>query len=232
MGRRVTLGGMTSENAGPSHGRVSSESVRAATGHSWVEWLELLDEAGAANWEHGEIIGYLERDHSGVSGWWRQSIAVGYEHSRGKRAAGQTATGFQVGVQRAIDATPEALWELITSRPGLWLGEDASVTFEPGTRYTVPGASGEIRVVKPADRLRLTWRPQGWPRPAALQLTILTSKTGTTSLHAQLENLPDAVAKEAMRAHWRQALERVAAALSTDSTPGETTVVSPDGQPT
>jgi uncharacterized protein YndB with AHSA1/START domain len=206
---------MTSENAGPSHGRVSSESVRAATGRSWAEWLETLDEVGAVSWDHRELIGYLEREHPGVSGWWRQSIAVGYEHSRGKRAPGQTATGFQVGVQRTVDATPEALWQLITSRPELWLGR--SVTFEAGTRYAVPGASGEIRVVKPADRLRMTWQPQGWPQPAALQLTILTGKSGTTALHAQLEKLPDAVAREAMRVHWRQALERIATALHTES---------------
>ncbi|HET9138853.1 SRPBCC domain-containing protein [Actinophytocola sp.] len=205
---------MSSENESPSHGRVSSETVRAATGHSWAEWLEQLDEAGAVDWDHRKIIDYLEREHSGVSGWWRQSIAVGYEQSRGKRAVGQTATGFQVGVQRAVDATPEALWELLVSRPELWLGARASVTFEPGTRFTAPGVSGEIRVVRPNDRLRLTWQPQGWSNPAALQLTILTGKSGTIALHAQLEKLPDAVAREAMRGQWRQALERIAAAVS------------------
>ena len=33
---------------------------------------------GARDWEHKEIVAYLEREHPEViSGWWRQSIAVG-----------------------------------------------------------------------------------------------------------------------------------------------------------
>jgi hypothetical protein len=92
-----------------------------------------------------------------VSSWWRQSITVGYEQARGKRAVGETAdASFQVGVQRSVAATATEAWELITSRPDLWLGEGASIAFEEGTHYEVPsgsgapGAGGEVRVVNPA----------------------------------------------------------------------------------
>jgi uncharacterized protein YndB with AHSA1/START domain len=201
-------------------GRISSESLREATGRGWDEWLETLDSAGAADWNHKEIVGYLGREHrQATSSWWRQSITVGYEQARGKRVVGETAdTGFQVGVQRSVAASATEAWSLITSRPDLWLGEGASVAFAEGEPYEVPAgggrpaARGDIRVVKPGDRLRLTWQPQGWPAPAILQLTLSATSSGKTAVQAHLEKLPDAEAREAMRAHWREALERIAAA--------------------
>jgi hypothetical protein len=104
---RQSQSAMTRKREEPHVGRVSPESLRRATGRAWTEWLEALDAAGAANWEHKEIVAHLERDHTEVdSNWWRQSIAVGYARARRKRAVGETAAaGFQVGVQRAIDAT-------------------------------------------------------------------------------------------------------------------------------
>jgi hypothetical protein len=41
--------------------RVSSESVREATGQGWEEWLETFDAAGAADWDHKEIVAYPAR---------------------------------------------------------------------------------------------------------------------------------------------------------------------------
>lgn len=207
------------EGQGRTLGRVSSEAVRDATGRGWEGWLEVLDAAGAADWSHKEIVAHLERRHPEVTAWWRQSLAVGYEQARGKRVVGETAdAGFQIGVQRSITTTAMQAWELITSRPGLWLGEGASVAFEKGERYEVPagdgtpGASGEIRVVKPGDRLRMTWQPRDWPAPATLQLTLSQSGAGKTAIRAHLENLPDADARAAMRRRWREALERIATA--------------------
>ncbi|MET0395715.1 MAG: SRPBCC domain-containing protein [Longimicrobiaceae bacterium] len=162
----------------------------------------------------------IRRGHPAVSGWWQQSITVEYERARGKRAVGQTAdAGFQVGVQRSVAATVEAAWELLTTRPELWLGEGAEVAFAVGERYRVPagrgapGAGGVVRVVKPGARLRMTWHPEGWPAPATLQLTLSASGSGRTVVGAHMEKLPDADAREAMRARWRAALERIAAAL-------------------
>ncbi len=104
--------------------RVSSRSLREATGRGWSEWLEVLDAASAADLDHKGIVAYLERDHPDVGSWWRQSIAVGYEQARGRREVGQTAdAGFQIGVRRTIDAPSRQLWELVTTRPELWLGD-------------------------------------------------------------------------------------------------------------
>lgn len=208
----------TGESVAQPAGRVSAAAVREATGRGWDEWFEVLDAAGAAELAHGEIVAWLQREHPEVSSWWRQSVTVAYERARGRRAVGETGAGFQVSVQRSVTATPAEAWELLTSRPELWLGDGASVAFTEGARYDVPAgegaaaASGEVRVVKPGVRLRMTWRPEGWPAPATLQLTLTGKGSGRTAINADLEKLPDAEAREAARAHWRAALDRVAAA--------------------
>ena len=81
-------------------------------------------------------------------------------------------------------------------------------------RDGAPGARGEVRVVKPGERLRMTWQPDGWAAPATLQLTLSESASGKTTITAHLEKLPDADAREAMRERWREALERIAAAVA------------------
>ncbi|GAA2840557.1 SRPBCC domain-containing protein [Crossiella cryophila] len=183
------------------------DAVRTATGRDWTEWLSLLDAAGAADWDHKGIVAHLAAVYPQVSSWWQQSITVTYEQARGKRAVGQTATGFQVGVQRSVSAGADVVWKVITERPELWLG--GPVRFEPGNRYEGGGVSGEIRVVKPVDRVRFTWQPADWDTPATVQVSLLGERR--TAVHAQVEKLPDADAREWAREQWRAALDRIAA---------------------
>lgn len=194
--------------------RISSDSVREATGRGWEEWLETLDAAGASGWSHKEIVAYLEREHAdATTGWWRQSLTVGYEQARGKRVVGETAeAGFEVGVRRSVDASVDDVWELLTSRPDLWLG--SPVIFRKGERYSVQGATGQIRVVKPGDRLRLTWQPEGWAAPATMQIALSGAQSGKTTITGHVEKLPDVEARDAMRVYLREALDRLVAAAS------------------
>jgi hypothetical protein len=53
------------------------------TGRGWKEWPEVLDAAGAADFDHKEIVAYLEREHSEVSsGWWRRETALPAREAR------------------------------------------------------------------------------------------------------------------------------------------------------
>ncbi|MBA0125865.1 SRPBCC domain-containing protein [Haloechinothrix sp. YIM 98757] len=213
---------MSAEHDEPTSGRVSSPALRAATGMGWTDWLATLDSAGAEQWDHKRIVGHLEQEHAETTtAWWRQSIAVGYEQARGTRVPGQTAdAGFQVGVQRSLPASRSAVWECLVTRPELWLGPGAAVTFEPGARYRVTGgtdtppAHGEIRVVKPEHRIRMTWQPDGWQAPATLQLTLAAAASGKTRLTVHVEKLPDATARTRMREHWKAVQQRIAAAVT------------------
>ncbi|MDY7232693.1 SRPBCC domain-containing protein [Hyalangium rubrum] len=194
--------------------RVTDSAVKEATGRDWKAWMRALDAAGAAELNHKELVALVAREVE--SGWWQQSISVAYEQARGKRVVGETATtGFQVGVVRTLPMTAPELWDLLTKQAERWLGPGAKLKFEPGKGYEVPkrrgapGVRGELRVVKPGERLRMTWQPDSWTKPATLQLT-LESKARGAALHVHMEKLPDAKAREAMREHWSKILANIA----------------------
>ncbi|MFP2912149.1 SRPBCC domain-containing protein [Pyxidicoccus sp. 3LFB2] len=194
--------------------RVTDSAVKEATGRDWKAWMRALDAAGGAELNHKQLVAHLAREVE--SSWWRQSISVAYEQARGKRVVGETATtGFQVGVVRTLPMTAPELWALVTQAPERWLGTGTKLKLEPGKPYEVPkrrgapGVRGEVRVVKPEQRLRMTWHPDGWKKPATLQLT-LTPKPRGVALGVHMEKLPDAKAREAMREHWTQVVAKLA----------------------
>ncbi|MHA7630143.1 DUF1801 domain-containing protein [Corallococcus sp. M7] len=193
--------------------RITDAAVKEATGRDWKAWMRALDKAGAAGLTHKQLAVLVGREVE--SRWWQQSIAVAYEQARGKRVVGETAaTGFQVGVVRTLPMTAPELWEWITTHPERWLGPGATLQAEAGGRYEapkrrgVPAVRGEVRVVKPGQRLRMTWETDGWKKPATLQLTVMPKAKGA-SLHVHMEKLPDAEVREAMRERWSKVLARV-----------------------
>lgn len=193
--------------------RVTDSAVKEATGRDWKAWMRALDAAGASELNHKQLVAHLAREVE--SPWWRQSIAVAYEQARGKRVVGETATtGFQVGVVRTLPVSAQEMWGRIATHPERWLGAGAALTLEPGAAYEVPkrrgvpGVRGEVRVVKPGQRIRMTWQPDGWKKPATLQLTLVPKPRGV-SFHVHMEKLPDAKAREAMREHWSKVLENL-----------------------
>lgn len=191
--------------------RVTDSAVKEATGRDWKGWMRALDAAGAGQLSHKQLVAHLSREVK--STWWQQSIAVAYEQARGKRVVGETAaTGFQVGVVRTLPMSAHELWEWVETQAERWLGAGTTLTLKAGTGYEVPkrrgapGVRGEVRVVKPGQRIRMTWQPDGWRKPATLQLTLMPKARGA-SFHVHMENLPDAKAREAMREHWSRVLE-------------------------
>lgn len=194
--------------------RVTDSAVKEATGRDWKGWTRALDAAGAIELNHKQLVAHLAREVE--STWWQQSIAVAYEQARGKRVVGETAaTGFQVGVVRTLPMSAQELWERVVTQAERWLGVGAKLTLKPGAGYEVPkrrgapGVRGEVRVVKPGQRIRMTWQPDGWRKPATLQLTLMPKARGA-SFHVHMEKLPDAKAREAMREHWSGVLEGLA----------------------
>lgn len=199
---------------------ISDGAVQKATGRGWNEWLAMLDEAGAAKWDHKQIVAHL-RDNYELSGWWQQTVTVAYEKARGRRVVGQTAeAGFQVGVQQTLPLSRDDAWKLIASRQGIatWLGKVGRFSLAEGRRYTTSeGIEGEIRIVKPGDRVRLTWQRPGMKRPATLQIALISSSPEKTSLRFHLEHLPSARAREQMKGQWRGVLARLAALAAGNS---------------
>lgn len=134
------------------------------------------------------------------------------------KVTGQTKTvGFQIGVRRTLSLTPEEAWEAITSQEGIrsWLGEGAELLLEPKRPYvTESGAAGEIRVVKPLEQLRLTWRKPGWSKASTVQIRLIAAGPGRTTVSFHQEHLPDAAMREAMKEHWEEVLQRLSLSTS------------------
>ena len=71
---------------------MSDEAVRRKTGHDWQGWVERLDAVDASSMPHREIARHLQEQHE-ISGWWAQTVTVGYERIRGLREVGQRRGG-------------------------------------------------------------------------------------------------------------------------------------------
>src|SRR5215470_4635421 len=73
-------------------GGKSDAVMKTNTGHTWEQWVEILDRVSAHQWTHGRIAEHVNQEHN-VPGWWAQSVTVGYERIRGLRAVGQRRDG-------------------------------------------------------------------------------------------------------------------------------------------
>lgn len=189
--------------------RLSEEAVRKATGRSWDEWFTIIDNFGGEKLSHKQIAQTLFEKAFIPSGWWCQSVTVEYEKARGRRMLGETAaSGFEVGVSRTFAVTPVTAWETLVSPKGLrvWLGDTAKLSLEPGAPYsTKEGTTGEVRTVKPGERLRVRWHPTSLRKPSTLQVTVMPAQAKSTISFHQ-EQLSSAKERETMRANWQRAL--------------------------
>ena len=71
---------------------MSDEAVKTKTGRSWKQWTDELDSINAASMAHREIARHVLESYE-ISGWWAQTVTVGYERIRGLREVGQRRTG-------------------------------------------------------------------------------------------------------------------------------------------
>lgn len=98
---------------------------------------------------------------------------------------GQTKTsGFQIGVSRTFQCTPEHAWKVLFSRAGrrIWLNTNKPIPTKTGSPYrTIDGIHGEIRSYYDAQKIRLTWQPQDRSTDTTLQVTV-SGKAGKTAL--------------------------------------------------
>lgn len=123
--------------------------------------------------------------------------------------------GWQVGVSRTLPHGPDDVWAALLSPAGLalWLGPGATLGEARGDRWSATdGAAGEVRSLRPGDRVRVTWRPPGRAGDTTVQVVLRAAASGT-SVRFHQERLANAAEREAMRAHWSAVADRLAALL-------------------
>lgn len=189
--------------------RISDEAVKKATGKTAKDWFTIIDKAGGTEMTHKEIARFLY-DTQGVAGWWAQMVTVEYERARGKRVIGETAdVGFEVGVHKTVEISKTAAWKAVTSTSWMSRWLYATPKLVEKRPFNNEKVAGEIRVVKPGERIRLAWKPVGWERSSTVQITVQTAPSGKTRLAFHHEKLADARMRERMRAHWKAAAAEV-----------------------
>jgi len=133
------------------------------------------------------------------------------------KVVGQTKdVGFEIGVSRIVPHPIDEVWAFLTGEGGvaIWLGPGAKLPPEKRSTYeTDDGTTGEVRGYRERDRVRLTWRPAAWDHDTTMQFTV--SPVGSRTLvRFHQEWLADADERERQRAHWRDVMDRVEAALA------------------
>lgn len=178
--------------ANTTYGNMSSEAVEKATGKGWDEWLEILDEAKASETDHKTIAAWLQENHI-ESGWWAQTVTVGYEQARGMRKKHERPDGFSVSVSRTISRPLPDLyssWEDGSKREK-WLPDTKSL------EYTTANKNKNLR--------------GRWPEDDSLLIVSFYDKgDGRTQVVVQLERLTSEEVVEERRSFWKEALGRLA----------------------
>jgi Domain of unknown function (DUF4287) len=171
---------------------VSDEAVCKATGRGWDEWFAILDDAGAVGWKHPDIARWVVAEH-GISGWWAQSVTVGFERARGLRAEHERPSGFSLSATKTVHVQVERLYGAFaeTQQRNDWLDHKARVRSSTAPR-TINLDWGD------GSRVAARFTAQG---PAKSQVAL------------QQEPLADAAAVEELRAFWRLRLADLKARL-------------------
>jgi hypothetical protein len=178
----------------PTHAEiagVSDASVALRTGKTWAEWVRALDAAGAVEWPHREIARHVHDAHDGVSGWWAQTVTVGYERIRGLRDVGQRrGGGYEVSKTKTVPVAVGRLYE--------------AFAVARSRRVWLPHAL-TIRTSRRARSMRAVW-----PDGTRVSLTFLDkgpAKSAVAVQHGGLATRDDA---DRLRSFWGERLEALA----------------------
>ncbi len=112
------------ESPPPAEASADPEPMHGPTDRSLSEWVRMLDEWGARERTHPEIVEWLTSEHD-VPPWWRQDITVRYEKHIGRRVLGQRGSTFSATGTKVISVPPavaRSAWTEADFRRG-WLPE-------------------------------------------------------------------------------------------------------------
>jgi hypothetical protein len=172
---------------------MTDAAVRAKTGKTWAEWVELLDRAGMATEPHREIARYVHQ--IGVPDWWAQTVTVGYERIRGLRDVGQRrGGGYEVNKSKTCPVPVAMLYDAFANarRRNRWL---------PGVGFTV-------RTATPHKSMRVTWEDG-----SDLQLLFSPKGVDRSAVSIQHGKLGSRADADRTREYWTQRLDALSAIL-------------------
>ncbi|TVQ88391.1 MAG: hypothetical protein EA397_17105 [Deltaproteobacteria bacterium] len=155
------------------------QTLRERTGRGWQAWVDRLDEAGAGELDHADIVALIDPS---IDRWWAQTITVGYERIKGRRAVGQSAEGtFNTSKSATLPAGVERVRAAFSQEQrSRWLPVDLQ------ERSTT--SSSSLRFDLPDGTRASLWFTQKGPEKC--------------SVSVQIERLPDAHARDVAKEAW------------------------------
>jgi uncharacterized protein YndB with AHSA1/START domain len=191
---------------------VFKQAVKETTGTGWDEWIVKLERTIDPVWSHERMKAHIcETFH--LSDEWGEWLAVMYGQRLGRTPVGVTKdAGVQIGVRKTLAATKEQLWDFLISPRGLslWIGTVSHFQPQKGFEFaSAEGVVGKLTVVQPFRKLRMTWKRPEWDRPSRLQIGLLPTNTGKTTVAFHQEMLEDVYIRELMRRFWEETLRKI-----------------------
>jgi hypothetical protein len=132
----------------------------------------------------------LSKEH-GVPGWWCQMVTVEYERARGLRAPHQPATGFSVGVSKAIAVSLSDLY--------------AATAHATKRKKWFPRG-----VLESSSKTTDKYFRGSWNGHARLEFYFYAKDSGRTQVAVQVSRLAEKTDVERERSAWKAALEKLA----------------------
>ncbi|MFN8177512.1 MAG: hypothetical protein U0167_06280 [bacterium] len=176
---------------------MSDAAVRAKTGRTWREWVDVLDAAGARRLAHRDIAQHLAKVE-GVPSWWSQMVAVGYERITGLRDVGQRRGSGSAGTYNANKSRtfPVPVAKLFRAcrdakRRARWLGV----------------AAVALRRAAPSRSIRLD------VDGARVDLMFFAKGRSKSVVQLDHHGLPTKAAKESTKRFWHERLDALAQLL-------------------
>lgn len=108
----------------PELAGIRDEAVKEKTGRTWAQWVKVLEGDGARAWTHRDIAKHIRETYPDVSGWWSQTITVGFERICGLREVGQSCDGvYEANKSRTFPVDVATLYAMFhdTRRRKMWL---------------------------------------------------------------------------------------------------------------
>lgn len=171
---------------------MKNAAVKEKTGRDWSEWVALLDRGGWSEKPHRDIAKHV---HSlGVPGWWSQSVTVGYERIKGRRAIGQRADGkYEASKSRTFAVPLATLYEAFANarRRKRWMA-----------------ATPAVKSASPGKRMRLDMGDG-----TSVEVYFMAKGAAKSSVAVAHSKLTDRAAVEARKAWWSERLDALAELL-------------------